>query len=850
MASSRLDVSTLTSSTDIFSTHTLPQIRAIHKALHVEIEEKASRLRTQVGSSYRDLLGTADAIVQMRADNDALQDLLGGMGARCGRAVVAGKVSGLGSFASGGASDHAHGPMGVVARAKLYDACSLVASRILKGGRSAAVVAVEGEKLGRGDRLLLASKVLVLSRLLGKRLGEEDQARMDEDVRLAVETARKNLEGLKRRLHRNIDKLLRRVTQENATVAAQEDVLKALCAYSLTTSSGARIVLQHFLRVRGEAVATAFNAEEGKDGRHRSSSSDDVLRSLTLYTRTLLDVQALVPSKLSDALATLKKRPLLADESLRTLEGLRLDLYERWCGQDIQFFTPFIRHDDIDGPHARSVLSEWAEGGAKAVVAGLATTMERMTEFKTITELRTKVLQLWIREGGKVRGFDPLEMLHSLRGAINKHMLHMLETKVDKLHLVADEVSAALESGQDGGFTNANGHGGSLWDVSNFDADLAAGVNVFLQHLVAQAHGRNDAVSRVVDRFTSWSHVVDEVGDVVAELRKQRWDNDTDDMIEDEETIEERHQLLSKDDPRALQEKFGTALEKAFGLLNRQLAELWASRADAPDGVEVAMYFLRVLRDVRAGLPKQQPPEPQQPQQYYEAESIKKFGLDMVPSLHDKLVATVFSEPLETFASQVLSQRVVVGRALWEGSDPELPVQPSPRTFHFLRDLSVAMDKPGVDLWSGRAVSVAKAHLRERICEMWSETVEAVLKDAEEEKDDKEEAQSSASEEKEAESGDKDGATDGKASEEPEPAETGTLGKEQQRRDLFIQWLFDIKLLRCVLGKPGSSEGDEFGGLEDQVYEHTGLDTRARERIAKSAGETWTRTSLLFGLLT
>ena len=83
------DLSTLTSSAQIFSSnYTLPQIRAIHKSLHVEIDEKASRLRTQVGSSYRDLLGTADTIVQMRKDNDAVQGVLGRMGGRCGRGVV------------------------------------------------------------------------------------------------------------------------------------------------------------------------------------------------------------------------------------------------------------------------------------------------------------------------------------------------------------------------------------------------------------------------------------------------------------------------------------------------------------------------------------------------------------------------------------------------------------------------------------------------------------------------------------------------------------------------------------------------------------------------------------------
>ena len=95
------DLSTLSSSADIFSnpSNTLPQIRAIHKALLAAVDDKRDRLRVQVGSSYRDLLGTADAIVGMRADMDAVLGTLGRMGARCGRGAVGRKVAGLAEFA-------------------------------------------------------------------------------------------------------------------------------------------------------------------------------------------------------------------------------------------------------------------------------------------------------------------------------------------------------------------------------------------------------------------------------------------------------------------------------------------------------------------------------------------------------------------------------------------------------------------------------------------------------------------------------------------------------------------------------------------------------------------------------
>src|SRR5690349_9722627 len=73
------------------TTYPLPQIRAIHARLHAQAADVSARLRTQVGGSYRDLLGTADTIVSMRSDMEGVLLTLGGMGGRCGRGVVAGK---------------------------------------------------------------------------------------------------------------------------------------------------------------------------------------------------------------------------------------------------------------------------------------------------------------------------------------------------------------------------------------------------------------------------------------------------------------------------------------------------------------------------------------------------------------------------------------------------------------------------------------------------------------------------------------------------------------------------------------------------------------------------------------
>ena len=803
------------------TSYTLPQIRAIHRALQSQAADAAGRLRTQVGGSYRELLGTADTIVVMRADMDRVLLGLGGMGARCGRGVVGGKVGGLRGFVEEVEGDGGGKDKGGVARGRLLEGVLLGLREGLglglgrkgdgkgkggEGGRSAE---------GRGERLVLGARLYVLGRLLVKSLG----AVPGKDGK--VEAARKSLEGVHRgRLTRSIDAVLRTGSDKPMK---QGDVLKALVAYSLATSSGARDVLAHFLRVRAEAIAVALEL----DGEERAARNPkEVLKALGLYTKTLLDVQTLVPHKLTEALVALTQSRLLENASLKEMEGLRLDIYKRWCGDEIQFYTPFIRHDDLDGGQARTMLSTWAKKGAEILLQGLEKTLESMTEFKAIVELRTSILKLWIAEGGKARGFDPSEMLDQLRDAINKHMLRVLETKVSKLRLVGSEVAAALDTWREG---TTDRHQ-SLWDVRSFDTGLSNGAAQFTQDVISRLYGKSDAVSKAGSSYSSWFHVIDDVAQVVDQLKRQRWDNDVEE-IEDEETIEERQKLLSKDDPLTLNEHLNRLLVEAFKRLDDQLTTLWASQQDGPNNGAVAMYFTRLLRGIRARLP--------------DLEVVKGFGLASVPSLHEAIVKAVIVSPLDEFATGALARKTVVGRSLWEG-EPALPASPSPGAFKFLKTLAMVMGDAGGDLWSPAAVGVLKGQLSKQLSAAWLEALGAL--DEVEEKEANDDVQDEANDEAETEAKELTEEDAGQETKAEEPAEEDADQKVKaspEKQDLLVQWLMDISYLGLSLGSQ-----DTLRELEETVSKESGLDTAAKERLAKASQDYFKKTSLLFGLLT
>ncbi|KAF7926365.1 uncharacterized protein EAE98_006660 [Botrytis deweyae] len=785
-----LSTTTCLTSSEAFK-YPLPQIRQFHRDLTTELDEKNARLRTLVGGSYRQLLGTAEQILQMRQDISEVEEKLGKVGEGCGRNVLVGMVGGLGKLQSETKNGKKGEEMRVVAKMKVLGMCGIVVGKLLRRpGR------IEGDG-GRGKDLIIAAKVLVLSRLLAKSLENTGDKQF-------VEEAKKKRSVLTKRLLRAVEKTL--VSIKDAE--DRDDLVQALCAYSLATSSGTKDVLRHFLNVRGEAMALAFDDEE------ENKQTSGVLRALEIYTRTLLDVQALVPRRLSEALATLKTKPLLKDDSIRELEGLRLDVCERWFGDEILYFTPYVRHDDLEGSLAVETLKGWAKKASEVLLEGFSKTLQGGLDFKVVVELRTKILEVWIRDGGKAKGFDPSILLDGLRDVINKRLVELLETRVGKLHLVGTEIESTLATWQEG-ITDLHS---SLWDEDMMATELSNGGNIFKQDILARTFGRNDAVSRVVNSFHTWRHLIEEIGTYIDQLKKQRWDDDLEDM-EDDESLESRQNLLSKEDPQMLQDHLNSSLEKSFQELHNKITSLVDQHKDNKSIGKISVYILRILRDIRAELPS--------------IPTLQEFGISLVPSLHENLAGMVSENSVLTLARS-LKKKKVAGRALWEGT-PELPVQPSPATFKFLRGLSSAMADAGADLWSPIAVKVLKVHLDSQVGDQWG----IALKE-------KEEVANDGTTESLTEVPGTD--VEEKEGNAPAPAPVVEADEEKQK-DLLKQSLFDIFVLQQALASQSDDEENKLTKLADEVEAKLNLEGREKKRVVNGAAEYWKRCSLLFGLL-
>lgn len=837
----------ISSAQELFtSNYSFLRVRQTHKAIRHAIADRSARLQSQVAAGYRELLGTAEDIVQMSYGASTTVNMLSGVESRCSSLSIGSKIASLvrlkgltekvgcdpdkadlmrtpdidatvDKWRQTGAFpflEHNNHPSPVAQRywekfRVIYHGaviCPVATSRLklLEACAFTAQVHLGMKRRPPANALVTAAKTLVLGRLLANNLTHDFS--VGSCIHEAAQAALKKLTNQHRRLLRAVGRLL----SESDDTCSQTEILSTLCAYSLATNNSTREVTCHLMRMRSEAIASYFHRAKGSA---EKSIILNVEHCLQLYARTLVDLQGLVPVKLSKALGSMAKTTIMSDPGTKAIECLQIDIFERWCSDEIRYFAPCICYDDLSGDEAHRILCDWYDQGAEFVLNGLKVTLRGISCFKVLTQLRAVILQLWIREGSKTRSINPSIMLDKLRAAMNEGMLTLISTKATKLQFVSSEIKAMLESWTE----EATKKPENLWNISSlFNTDTIASASNLGQEVLLREYGRNTAVLKVTASYSSWRHAMDEVGDAVDHLRKARWESDFYE-IEEEEAIRMREMRLNTNDPAVLEASMRKMIGFVFQHFEETIKEQWNSKRNSPNAGRLSMFLLRIIRDIRARLP-------------VKLEQTSVFCLNIVPELHETLVKTVVSSPIEELFTKGLSEKAVAGRSLWVG-EPQLPIWPSWWTFIFLRNICHAMEEAGIDLWSAVSLQLLRDHLIGRVGRVWRETLESSTIKAQGDtlKFDMEEYEI-----------DGENPTSGLTPEE----------KVVATRELFIQWLFDILTIRCCLEISGQDQPDDLKTLTDIICSRIGSDnTVLRLRLDRAANEYWGKTRSLFGLL-
>lgn len=711
--------------------------------------------------------------------------------------------------------------------------------------------------------VLLAAKVLVVSRLLHKKISQR------EHPPRYLESLRNKLATIRRKLLPKIDRYLKSLESSESTL------VEAMCAFSLATSSSSADVLRHFHHVRQSAVS-----ELGQ----REDDDQRISKSLQLVVKTLRDCQTIIPAQLARALETLKTTPLMEGLDVRSLRELNLDLHQRWLGDDINDFTPYVRHDDLQKSEANRLLEQWAKTAFSSFLGDLRKMVEKVENPAVIVQLRQELLELWLSNKRHSVGVGTFDILNGIRDAFNNRLKSLVYQQATNLSNVSASLDVLLENWN----WELSDTCPSMWADSIISLDVGSGGKFLKDELSRRAYSRTEPVRTASTIYTTWLDDINSLERLITQLGESKWADELDDMDDDDDTVEGLHNMLSEDDPHLLHKTFEDDLEDSFRMLCDRMND-YAKNLESDDGegtsAQKSAFLLRVWRDIANRLPSIYRDVP--------------FESPFIPLFQTQVSKTVLQKPIahcDKRISKCLQDKQFQARILWEG-DPQLPVLPSAWAFRFLHETVKSMTDFGVDIWTPQATDIVKQQTRDalapvvKILPELPRQVNGHGANGESQVDDDEESSQTPQEGAEVDPQDLDDGKDdegtragGKENSEKEMTTKNKLNlssahnangahlskpsgpSEEMIRDIKTQRLFDAVYLDYALSVkskptppddpnnemamlPDSFDSAQSSILDDLQMEDVPQWNRNLDRMRKDAGAYWKRTELLFALL-
>ncbi|OAL75474.1 hypothetical protein A7D00_1073 [Trichophyton violaceum] len=664
MAADTPDAITLNSWEDGFK-YPIPTVRRLEQELRRDAESNRDKLRSLVGVKYRDLLETAQTIVDMNTDIQQVESTLSSIGRRCNPRSIARKNDHIpelnhDDFKSSKRDD---------------DGRQLKAHLCLLRSCTNSIVKIIRE---RGS-VVLAAKLLVVSRLLLKALSQNEHAPA------FVNSLKKNLASLRATL---LSRIKLRLSAASITTGR---LVQALCAFCLATSSSSNDAVRHFCDVRKNAIGEQIT---------KSMHSDGVLLALKLYLQTLRQTDHFLSGPLSAALQKLTTQPLLADPEILCLGELNMDLLKPWILEDIRHFTPWIKYNDIPKSERSTQLKTWSKNTFKLFSSQAKLKLEAFQNFGDILDLRKKLLESWLLVQSSTPTHSNLEVLEGLRDIINHQLIFILQGQSEGIASLGREIMlviSCLSTGESGN----NRH--SLWDPKLASVDFSEGAKSFKSEVVNRSLGRGTESLILLDSYQTWLRAVEARSSLIHGMKADNWEDIVEDD-NDEDVIDHIHGCLTEDDPALLQEEHQKSLKIGFKGLQAALADGINLFPESHKALK-AVFILRMIREIRNKIPSK----------LLDGEQLD-FARNMTLELHT-IIATDIVTQLSTHITKLKPFKnfhKCSGRTLWEGK-PELPVQPSPAAFKLLRKLEVSMEDLGPDLWNPTALSVLKVEIKRAI---------------------------------------------------------------------------------------------------------------------------------------
>ncbi|CAD0091157.1 unnamed protein product [Aureobasidium mustum] len=632
----------------------VPVVRRLEQQLRSNINENKDKLRSLVGNSYRDLLSTAERIVDMDQQMHSVDTRLGDIGQKCNARAIE-RIAANQQRTANAQRHRNYARNALASNIALLQRCMAQALQLIK----------------KGNLALRAAKLLVIARLLFS------SAAKSPDPPALLDSLKSKLTSLRRKLLSHIDKRLASATLEKSAL------VDTLAAYSLATTSTPTDVLNHFLHVRASSLGEMIE-NPTQTGLHNALGS--------LIT-TIKEVQAIFPKQLSALLGRLQDEPLLQDSAIQDMQELNLDIYESWISDDVRNFTPWLRHDQLQASAAATVLKKWVAKARSSLTQGLNQLLDDTHDISVIVTLRKEFITRSLSADRKLPGLDPSDFFEELRAAFNRRLRALVVESAG----VEDVVGPYLRGEYIQSVINP-GPAADLWDPANLEIDPGKGSIAFRNLINNASQGKDASLQSLVQSFNIWSSDLVTWSATIKAMRDDRWNDDLDLDIEDDFEIDSPQDLLAREDPDELQKLL--ASEKA-----KSLKDAYENIQSYVEKEGRTVRTLRLMRELahQASLGETQ-------------SSASKPPPSLLQKLHKMLAEQVLEKSPGQNRAKAKLFMLPPHTALWEGSPP-LPVQPSPSCFRYLHETCKTMKDVGSDLWTPPAVSILKSRLQKTIVE-------------------------------------------------------------------------------------------------------------------------------------
>ncbi|KAJ5166411.1 uncharacterized protein N7482_005192 [Penicillium canariense] len=789
MAPEAPDPESLKSWHDAFQ-YPIPTVRRVEQELRRDIASNKEKLRALVGTRYRELVGTAETIVEMNKEIQVVEATLTDVGRRCNPRLVEKKHLHARQMKSdttkNDADKHAFG-----AQLALLHRCTTSITRLLRKRAS----------------LLLVAKILVVSRLLHKTLSQHPSTPP------FLDDLRNQLASLRRTLLKRIDKKL-------ASANGTEDIIiESLAAFCLATSSSSDDAIHHLHQVRLDVITSQLD-----------SGRENIPKALRLFIRTLQTSKVLRARQFADVLSKLKARPILSDPEIRNLDGLEIEVLGRWAVPEVNNFTPWIKLSELNRSEGVQSIKEWSLQAFEKFAEGSQRSLAHSNDFHDLLSLRADTIELWLSSWGSTITHRSVDVFERLRNIFNEHLKRVLATQVQTVDDIANQISSSISIWESSEHVST----GSLWDSDLIIADFSNGAAVFKQTVADRLLGRDDDVSSVLKKYQAWLASIQELNESIEALRRLKW---TDILVSGEVEDEDIDVAprLNHEDPRILSDSLHAAVRQAFEALQTSFSDSFKAFGSSHLN-EKARFLLRLVRLVRREIPAG-----------FVAEDL--FSGNLVPELQSLLAAGLVAHtgslafvPASNTNPETNQFKTVPSRSLWEG-EPSAPVQPSPSTFKFLRRLTGAMDESGPDLWDPSTVQVLKDALKQQL----QGSLTSTLQDLESWKIlGKDAPKSDIEDDKSTENPEhrENGINAVTESTETESEKPYDNSQTEVLRDWKLQLYFDALYLANMLGDP-----TQLADVVERIQKSADPSVETVKATRKLAQKYWKQTELLFGLL-